>query len=1021
MITLWPAEGLTVLDHNGDVIPVNGVNVTAELFASFYLSRKNAGLLLDYDPIGTGGVPNTLYSAGALDAVSSDAVLATIRGDLDGQQAKTNDNNFWKWVAASTATPAAASSTGTGVLAPDVGTAGRWLQQLPTGSGTSTLAGDTTGPSGSNTLARMKGVALVSETAGSGKVDRVSGDAGTTGTVQAVFAATIGSGLSIPVGAQVRHPTNHYFYDVTVGGSESGGSITVTLSGSGTLANISAGATVTLAVPIFNGLGSVTSAGTVSAPGISGLVDRWTAQDVTQPKKYQLVTLPNGDARKGIYPGATTDSRAGIQAAINQMVIGDSLEIGPGNNGSAEYYVGDTPDATYSLAVDRGRFSSLRGVTIFGNNAYADNSGGCRILYMGAGGAGRTVFNVSTTRSTFSGFSLNVRPGFTGPQSLLRVNDIVGAPIQNFIDFERLYFSGQNATIAHLVELGDGGPTTGNIENMQFLACRFDSPSQSCVRSYSSIQPYNTMFLRSQFIGATAGAGVYGTALWSSTVSSNYVFISCDIQQLESWFYSQAETRVSFESTQSERCKKTVYMTGNFASVSISGATRFNPFDINVASSGPVGFSANDQRIIDMPGNGMISVRNLNARGDGGNHPDARIFVGRGVSVSIRDSYWPSANVVQRDIISGTLPEGQTVIENVIADVSLAASPVNEYPTGTQNSQGKVWLHGTATSVQVSLPNLEAASGAEYAIELTEENSVGTPLAWEPARVVTRSTDYFEIQVPTAPGAGNARSWSWRSHRRTRTFDSPTDFSELYLWLRSDSGITPGATIPSWTDQARGEVFNFSGSQPAYTASSANLNSLPAVILTAGTTQAMQSAALESTYRFLHDGTISWTVIAVVYNSLSTSGDIMGYTIGTKISTSNTYGFSFVNDHSGTNRLHNRIAAPGSGSSGVVTTYVPGKRMWFARRSPWVTSSGADGPALIRTSQPGQRWQDTSTFAGAAASGACENTFRLQNQSTTQNLEIAEIIVIKRGIENVEAESFYQNYLQPRYGGLGAP
>lgn len=299
MPNVWPAlddEGvsLTVLDHNGSTIPVNGVTVTGAEYLAYYSNIVFAGRLLTYDPIGTGGLPNTLYSAGALDAVTSDAVLGTIRGDFDGQQAKTNDNNFWKWIAASTLPAAPADSAGNGVLVPDVSIAGRWRQTLPTGSGATTLSGDTTGPSagntvvgirgipfdaatptldqvpvfdgskwvpapapggtaagdvtgpvGSNTLDRIRSVDIAAATPSAGNIYVTSPAAGTSGTCTATFSRT--GRATIPVSTPLYDSSGNLF-PVTVAGTSSSGDITVTFSGQGFPGNITAGATLTIGV-----------------------------------------------------------------------------------------------------------------------------------------------------------------------------------------------------------------------------------------------------------------------------------------------------------------------------------------------------------------------------------------------------------------------------------------------------------------------------------------------------------------------------------------------------------------------------------------------------------------------------------------------------------------------------------------------------------------------------------------------------------------------------------------------------
>lgn len=140
-VPYWPAldttgASITVLDENGSVVPVNGISVPVPLDA-YYRRLIASGLLLDYDPRDGGGTPSRLYSAGAVQAVLTEAILGTFVGDYDGAQASTigatvvgdESEKLWRWDASSTATP------GSGVIAVPGQTVGRWLQLSNGGSG----------------------------------------------------------------------------------------------------------------------------------------------------------------------------------------------------------------------------------------------------------------------------------------------------------------------------------------------------------------------------------------------------------------------------------------------------------------------------------------------------------------------------------------------------------------------------------------------------------------------------------------------------------------------------------------------------------------------------------------------------------------------------------------------------------------------------------------------------------------------------------------------------------------------
>jgi hypothetical protein len=142
VIPLWPAIGQTVLDENGDVVPVNGISIAA--MDAYYSNLKNLGLLLDYDPLDGPTPPTTIGQTQPVLAVDTDAILGGLVGYRNAAQARTSgatvtnagDGDTWNWSISSTATP------GADVLAPDVGVAGRWLRDTTSGLPTGGNPGD---------------------------------------------------------------------------------------------------------------------------------------------------------------------------------------------------------------------------------------------------------------------------------------------------------------------------------------------------------------------------------------------------------------------------------------------------------------------------------------------------------------------------------------------------------------------------------------------------------------------------------------------------------------------------------------------------------------------------------------------------------------------------------------------------------------------------------------------------------------------------------------------------------------
>lgn len=143
---LFPAIGHTVRDEFGVLIPITGVYLS--IYDAYYRGLITTGEALTYDPIGGGGgAPGpVIYSAGAVQAIDTDALLTGFTGYYNHAQVQTGGSTAlgdqlggeWYWDATSTA------SAGVNVIIVSGVAVGRWLRAGAAGSGTSLYSNLTT-------------------------------------------------------------------------------------------------------------------------------------------------------------------------------------------------------------------------------------------------------------------------------------------------------------------------------------------------------------------------------------------------------------------------------------------------------------------------------------------------------------------------------------------------------------------------------------------------------------------------------------------------------------------------------------------------------------------------------------------------------------------------------------------------------------------------------------------------------------------------------------------------------------
>jgi hypothetical protein len=1013
MPNVWPAldedgVSLTVPDINGTPVPVNGLAVNSNEYNSYYSNLVFGGRLLTRDPLNSGDSPSTIYNAGAVQALDVYTELDALRGLYDDAQAQTADGYFWRWNRASTAGVAAPNVDGDGVRAPDVGTAGRWLQYLPVGSGTSTGTGDWTGPASGNTVSGIRNTATTAAPT-DGTYYRASSESGNLYTTTATFTATAASGAAIPSGGYVLGALNGCQYEITVGGTEgvpTAGQITVTIRGRGPNAAIASGATVLIWRPAAGVSQTGTTNSAITVPSSELRLVPAPITDITRPRVFLASKMPNGDARPGMFPNSGASSVKALNALTASLYPGDKLIV------DDDYTIDDT-----WVVGDAAARLTNSGFHIEGRNPVANNDAGLTTIdYSGA--SDRPAVLVSSQRMKMSG--LCIRPSALGvvPTALVDVDYRFAAGNIRFVYFENMYFYNQFHTVGSLVRVGPSELGSGNFENIQFVTCRWQNIVTAGVEVYAGPQPYSMTFDRCGMYGFS-DAQPRGMGIYNRNQSTSFVFNACDIQQCEAPLWTRTETCCAFLASQIENCKKLLYADlGTNIIVTFDGASRCASSALDTTTLGPIVMAASDGDVIYAPKATTLILNGVRYGGDGVEQQRARIHVGPQTAVYAKGIVWPTFEVLRRDQpattgahaeVSGTVNIGDGLLYNLYDNL-----------TGTENSGGKVWIYGDGSpgvrSQIVQLPSSEP--DANYDPAATFEDVVGSP-ALSDVWVSDKTTTSFKVNLSVDPGVGNARGIRWTNRKGRKKISAPTDFgaSNIALWLRPGVSMTTGGgTCSAWAD-AYGNTFSFSGSQPVFVAANPNLNGLDSIRITQGTNESLQSTKAASLWEWMSDGTTAYFMWAVVYHPLAAGvGDQLGYTIGTKTSSSTTRGIGFKQDYSSSARFG--LAGADGTTQGLIAygNYTAGKRAWIGR------ISGPTGPAIGKSTYESSAWAEAPTLGGITLNpGTPQSTFRLQSQSTGQDLDIAEVGVIRVDASAALLDSFLQNYLVPLYGGLVSP
>lgn len=860
-----------VLDHNGAPIPINGVQVpTAELWAAYYEPLVNSGALSTQDPYGTGLPPSVLAVAGPVLAVDTDAILAAMRGPYDRAQARTTgavvpnagDGDTWNW---SETYPGPYDADHIGPELP-----GAWIRD--TSSGLGTLAGDTDGPSASNTLQRIRSVPLAAGTPAAGKRLRVSPAAGTTATCTATFAAS--PGTSIPTNSVLKNdadPENTKFFLLTAGGSESGGSITVTFRGDGTDGNIASGATIKLCVPITG----VTTAGVVGAPGIVGLTDAWVPYDTTQARHHLAYKKFNGDARPGVFAGfgssAPSGHSWGMQAALNDLRPGDTFDFGP-----AGYTFNE------QLYFDKNLSSQYTQVRFIGAGSSTDSR---TVLLSHINDPTKALFRLASDRCYFQGIRFQCQSGALaslmdlGP---MQVGQTITGNFNRFDGCSWYYVAGAcpfGFSFAHIA------PQAPQLENATFDRCAWNGFHDYAVYAADSGQPYTMNFNSCTFFGR---AGLGGWAARLNRYSLHALFNGCDFQALEGWVWlGSAGPCATIINPQSETCKKIAVVEGSIPNMLTIINGRINPgYFTTFASLGPIGYPVSNGYYIEARSGGSVSLVDTRISLVSGEQPGARILLESGELTTVGNVVLPCRDAFK--VQSGT-PRVSISPNTTYTGVGGVLEPVDYLPRGgALNDLTEVAFYDDVASQRVPWGHPEN-SPSTVAMRFDIQTLDGSPAdgAYRAELTDSTATD-FEVTLAAAPGtagSGDGVLVRCSPYRAKLRYASPADVGTLFAdWdsrydvTHSDVAGVERASL--WEDQVSGKVLSnaTAATRWRYEASKAELNGLPTVYEDASGLF-LSSNLTAADWAFLNNPAEAWTLAVVSYNVASANAS-MGTTDG---------------------------------------------------------------------------------------------------------------------------------------------
>lgn len=710
----------------------------------------------------------------------------------------------------------------------------------------------------------------------------------------------------------------------------------------------------------------------------------------------------------GIVADGNVDDRANVQAAIDSLPLGATLEF------AGRTYVFTEPDriagviqpgAEGSIVIDRVRNSNHRALRLVGQNGTASNIHKTVFQRVGTDDETPLLF-LASDRCLIKGITFKTATNASS-EALVHVGetDAADSTTINFNRFEECTFERNDSVSGgtdYLVRIG--GTDTQQLENITFRGCLFNRPTISCVRIESGTQPYTTTFQDCQFFGARGDTTPFGRGIDIRTASASVTALNCDFQQLESCAMSSQPVPIQFIGCQFEHNKRMIdwdHTTGTASEVVIVGG-RMNTSSIGYASTGPSTYAASDQRFIYFKAGGSLridSVENTTRL----RQPNAKVYLGAAATLILDNTVLPTVDCIER--ASGVAAPAGIFVRGCSGQND-AGSDLEVFPeySGRENPPGRATIYGAATSVTVSLPETEP--NTNYRVEIVSEAVTGSPAAGSSRwRISAKTTTTFTITVETAPGAGTSVTFGYRILPGAISVSAPANIQGLVAHWHTGAGVSETAgTVTSWTDRVSSRVLNTDAGAPAYSASDANLNSLPSIAVTVG--DRLLSAEAASAWNFLHNGTSGFTMVLVCYTGAVSTGN---YVLGTKSSSSAAEGVGISFTSATDCQI---VIANGTTSNSPTRSGTPnGKTFIAARFEP----EGGYGYLRCK-SQTHWAGNDLSGFDNST--GTAQSTLRVQGPNSAGTIYIAEILIWNRILSKHTFEMLLADYLAPRYGGF---
>jgi len=687
-----------------------------------------------------------------------------------------------------------------------------------------------------------------------------------------------------------------------------------------------------------------------------------------------------------VYPNSTTDSTAGINAAIASLQEGDTLDFGP-----YYYYINGTVKA------DKNANASCRNIRLLGRNSVSANISKTRIITTTADVAS-PILTMATTRAVVEGIHFEMR---ANRLSCVEVGKATATDHAiNWIRFHNCSFEAASGGVEQVALVSIGGylVNSGNLENTTFVECRFQGINNYGVACLSG-QPYTTNFQDTSFFGST----LKGVAVYSHLYSSNFNLIGCDFQQLERWFDFQ-DCNFYISGPQSEHCKAIGKFAGSVpVAGTIIGGARINSGDfVGTASNGPAILASTYADYLDISGAVMLSVIGCNVNTNGGEQQDPRVYVARPAAVKILNCTVPGRDAFRT--ATGGTESASIQCENVFWFDGSARYPVRDLPKGTHNEGVEVAVYGSDTDAIVPFQRAEATT--EYIVTPSVEVAAGTPAAGAfSAAISNKNTTYCKVKLGAAPGAGAGVLIRCAVTPQRKRYTTVAGVGTVFAHWRSDSGVTQAAgLVSSWVDSVNSHALTESTNKPGYTASNAALNALPSIDFTNSSMQLVATEAA-SVYAFVSNGS-PCTVLVVGYNDNANATCYFGTHKSGSLATRG------AELYIGPTSQALVYKGDGSTQNALVTAAETTGKRWACTAD--AGSSVANESLRFAT---GQNPVWTTPVVAAKASGDPEHTFKIQSTVTAGTFSVAEIIVWSTYVDQYQMQAFLNGYLRPRYAG----